>query len=1518
MKRLATVAFTIFILLLGSETKAQEDSTPFTLCDSAFMVKVQLLIEQNFESKKEARKYFLEFSNAWKSDFFSQEMRFDICEISGILLINKKAPFELLKLYFDVLISFSKKSYHRTNYQIFNYLLRLYVDREKSLTFIGNYIQSVLRLIEGNFLFDTPHTQWKASTGNFIFEINDQNYLEISFPECNLIGYAQNDSIVILQTEGSYDLKSNVFRGTKGKVTWERAGFSPDSVYAVFDHYSFEVTRCLLIVDTVRFYNLTYFEDPMEGRLRLQAENIATPQAARFPKFESFQNKFTLSDLYPRVDYTGGYVQHGSRFIGFGTKEDPAILNFWRESFEVINGDTIKTMKVALRILSDEYVFTKSKVTSDNAIISIYLDQDSIFHPGLKMQYLVAPHELQLIQDNDLINMSRSPYLNSYHKIEFRSELLTWKLDEHDIFFTRMLGTESSKAIFESYDYFAADRFFKLQGIDHEHPLFKIREFVQRRGNETFTAKELGAFMQYSESKMRQLLLLLSFEGYVYYDRETYSATVLPKLYDYCLAALNQKDFDVIAIESEKSKREPNARLNLRNFDLNIFGITSFPFSKINRVIAFPSGGVITIQKDRTILFAGTLRAGLYSFKGKRFLFNYQDFKINLEEVEQMLLDVVTGLSPTGEYIVKQVNNKIQDVKGYILIDNPKNKSGRYTISRFPVFQSTQNSYVYYDHLYNGEYKRDKVYFEIDPFRLDSINNPAATKIKLHGKFVSANIFPEFRQQLTVQKDLSLGFSHQLPESGYNTYGGKGVSRGIIEVANDGIRMRGEQDFLRTTTWSNNFLYFPDSMQTLSQRFLNRSSSEPSLPLMDGKNISVSWLPYQDKLIGQTTSDPIAMFNNQASLSGIFLIVPEEITGSGQMAIERSKLISDDLKFTEHTISSNLAEWILSTKDKSSMAFESTSLKAFIDFQTRKGTFTAVDPNNVMNFPVNQYMTYADQVLWDIDKDNLAISAQTVHSFVDLQHRVEQTATTTNPAGALFVSTHPQQENLNFISPEATVNVSNNTITAKKVGFIHIADATIFPSDSIITIEAGARHRTLSGARVIANRINKYYTIYDATISISSRLLYSGSGFIDYVDIENKRQTIRLDVISVNQTTGTTFASGQIAEDKDFSLSPAFRYKGNVKLFADNPFLFFEGMTKMTLLPSIYPAQWIKFKSEIDPSKVLIPVDSLNLNDRNRALVHSLITQLDSVQTYVSFFNEPLRPNYHPYSHVPGYLTYDFSAKKYEVATLEKLNDRNLVRDIMSLNTEKADFYNEGNLKIVRDLGLVDLRTYGRINYFHERKELLVDLFMAFDFYFHEPTLQHMADTINQLENLSPIQINSFNYTNGMKTLIGDTAFVKLTEQMQLFGKPKEIPEGYKKTIVLTNVNLRWDAEDNAFKSFGNIGVGNILDQPINKFMKGAIEIRYIKQKPEVMIYLEPTSSLWFFFVYRQNSMLAVSSDPKFNEKLEKIKLKHRIIEKGKQKYTYYLTYPRIKDETLFYFEGGKKDDPKQKRQPRR
>jgi hypothetical protein len=89
----------------------------------------------------------------------------------------------------------------------------------------------------------------------------------------------------------------------------------------------------------------------------------------------------------------------------------------------------------------------------------------------------------------------------------------------------------------------------------------------------------------------------------------------------------------------------------------------------------------------------------------------------------------------------------------------------------FPQFQSFKESYTFYDKksIFKGVYNRDKFYYKLDPFTMDSLDNFRNEGLIFEGEFSSAGIFPTFREQLKLQKDYSLGFVRSTPPGGFQS-----------------------------------------------------------------------------------------------------------------------------------------------------------------------------------------------------------------------------------------------------------------------------------------------------------------------------------------------------------------------------------------------------------------------------------------------------------------------------------------------------------------------------------------------------------------------------------------------------------------------------------------------------------------------------------------------------------------------------------------------------------------------------
>ena len=137
------------------------------------------------------------------------------------------------------------------------------------------------------------------------------------------------------------------------------------------------------------------------------------------------------------------------------------------------------------------------------------------------------------------------------------------------------------------------------------------------------------------------------------------------------------------------------------------------------------------------------------------------------------------------------VQTVLQDLQGQLMIDHPNNKSSKKFYPEYPIFQSLNSSFVYYDDkkIHNGIYDRSRFYMAVEPFTLDSLDNTTTDGLLFDANFQSAGIFPQFQQPLTVMPDYSLGFSTNLPS--ISNYKGKGTFVGEIELSSEGLHAAG-------------------------------------------------------------------------------------------------------------------------------------------------------------------------------------------------------------------------------------------------------------------------------------------------------------------------------------------------------------------------------------------------------------------------------------------------------------------------------------------------------------------------------------------------------------------------------------------------------------------------------------------------------------------------------------------------------------------------------------------------------
>jgi hypothetical protein len=1426
------------------------------------------------------------FALLWDSAKFTPTQKSDILNIA-ICFVDKKARanpdfYNLLK----ILNRFKSTEKPINSFdEWLNGVVNYCSNRKLTSSFFYRLINSTSLLINQNILYQSPSVVWKVDKGNYSF-VSDSG-LFVKFVNVTISAYAKRDSILIYNTQGYYFPASAAWKGKGGLVTWERAGYSRDTVSASLSNYTINLTKSSYEADSVVFYNKMYFNYKLDGHLEDNVTYITNKATATFPKFVSYKTHFILKNLYKNVNYEGGFSMQGAKLVGSGSETEKARLDFYKN-------DSLR-----LSAFSRYFIFRPERVIGINAAVKILLDADSIYHGDLNFTYTTSKNEVSLLKSDNY--SAQSPYLSSYHKVDMNFEQLKWNIDEPYMYLTLTPGASFGRAMYESVNFFNTAEFEGLQYYDEMHPLFALKKCALLYNSEKFTAEDFAVFQKKTVEAVRPILFPLSVKGFIFYNAENDEIEIKKKLYDALSSSAGRIDYDVLRFQSAVNAPLENGYIDIRNSDLKINGIPQVFVSDSQNVAIYPKEETILMKRNRSFQYDGRVNAGLFTFFGRNFFFGYDSFKIDLQKIDSIQLRVIIGYDNFQKPIYQDVQNTIEDVTGDLSIDDPNNKSGIKNFPKYPLFSSKGNSYVYYDRSFiqKGVYKRKNFFFQVDPYLLDSLDNFRKEGMEFKGELHSAGIFPVIPEKLVLQPDFSLGFKHKTPPDGFPIYGGKGQFYNTVILSNRGLRGDGKLEFITSTTISKDFLFFPDSMNTTAPDFtIGAQTGGVQYPQVNAKDVNAHWEPYADKYIVKNNSDPMEIFNKETDINGMLNLSSKGLKGAGTIDMTTALSISKDFRLGYSTIDADTSAFKLRSLHSKDFTVLTDDVKAHIDFSTRTGTFHANKDKTFVEFPENKYLSYLEDFNWKMDKKQLEMLSRqnnkpsgegAKYGFKD-----------NDLVGAKYVSTKYGQDSLCFISPKAIYDYDKNVINAQMVKYIEVADARIIPYNENVVIEANAVMKTLEKAKIIANTETRFHNFYDGRISITGKYNYTGIAKYDYIDENNKVQVITFNDISVD-TSKLTLAKGSITEPDSFYLSPNYAYQGNVTLKAKDKYIHFDGSTKLELGCNT-ASSWIKFDTIIDPIKIFIPIgDKIRDINLKNIYLGTFITT-DSIHVYSSFFSG--RKNYSDtyISTASGYLYFNKDSQTYVVTTKEKIKNNNLPGNLVSFNRKRCWQHGEGNLNLGIELGQVKLSIAGSTDHDLNKNEITLRTALGIDFTLLDKALETMSNEIDSLAGKDTIDTRQRYFKKLYGNLVDSTVLIKYNEE-QTADKPqkKEYPKELQHTLFFNDINFKWDDVSNSYRSNGKIGIGYIDKKVINKYVKGYIEITRKRTGDLMDIFLQIDDRTWYYIAYTRGVLHVQSSNRAFVESIMNMKPENRIskVETGQTPYNYIIATERKK--SLFY-----------------
>ena len=1320
-------------------------------------------------------------------------------------------------------------------------------------------------LVGENTLRESNSAHWKISNTDFHFKFEMIEPVVVFETPFNLSCSTNNGSYTIFSTKGKYYSISNQWIGEDGLINWESHGYSKDSIFSRIKSYNIDTRKNKVVADSSIFYDKSVFMEPIVGKL---VNKIARGrQSDMYPKFTSYSKDIELKEIFPNIDYRGGYKMQGKDFVADGGDYAEARIVFKRDGKDVFIAN------------ANRFSIGADRIVSQQAGVRIFFDNDSIYHGNLQFKYIDSKRQLQLYRDVN--GLSSATMLNTYHNVTMDFELLQWNIDQDIINFGSLPGTAVSRVSFESIARFDSALCAILGGIDAVHPLFLLNNYVNEKQEEKIYVEDFARFARFPLNQIRSLLIRLSRYGFIFYDFGLERITVLPKLYNYVNAASDLGDYDVISFNSVIKPGEyntgdkylVNAALNLENKDLNILGIHNIEVSSKRKVYLYPKDGLVVLKKNRDFIFNGQIFVGKgrLNLYGREFEFHYDDFKVDLNYIDSVQLAV--PILPIrkdmyGNEFLTPVRTIIEAVTGDLRIDDPSNKSGirKDSFPEFPIFSSHYDSYAYYDKnsIFNGVYNRDRFSFHLEPFTIDSLDNYSGKGLWFAGTFESAGIFPSFDDTLRLQKDYSLGFNRKTPDDGFVIYGGKGKYYNDIHLSHKGLKGSGDFEYLTSKASANEIFFFPDSTNLYTQKFeISEVLTGIEFPEVNNTETYAHFEPYNDRLNIDKIKDEFNFYNSQAKFSGSLLIRPTGVTGGGIMSLDKASLTANLFTFNANWFQSENSNLDVFS-DNRKLAIEAVNLKSHVDLKMREGIFNSIGHNSYVNFPKNQYLAYIDKLKWDMDKQTFVLGNE-IASVGNLTK---------------FVSTNPFQDSLSFESRTAFYSLKDFIINTKGVDEISVADAIIYPDSGALTIAKNAVIETLYNARVLADNLTQYHTFADASVDIKSRHEYIASGNYTYKDAMRNEQNIFFKEIRVDADT-ITIALGDVPTNQVFHIDSKFDFKGSVNLIADQRSLIFDGFFRINHKCDFFDKEWVRFNSPVDPQNANIKLDSVLVNDKNDKLFTGIMMRQDTFKIYSTFFTK--RKSVMDLEMISS----DYSLSYNKRISAFVINGRDSLDNTYTMYENTCKIRGEGEIDMTLDLGDVSVKSMGVINHDLINNKTSFKGFVLVDFFFSDQSLFKMAEELCDEDGCFGYEDYDEIYVNNLKRLLRDRArasqfILDLNEN-----KINKIPSELSTTFAFTDINMIWDNKNKAFVNKDRFGLGNILDNPIGEYYDGLVvfEKKHTNSGDGMSILVDVGNKFWF--KYQSNRMNTFSYSTEFEQAIKSISQEKRRKEGRKFNYSF-------------------------------
>ncbi len=1407
----------------------------------------------NKDRQKEADELLKEFTEYWTTGI-SADAQEAFIEASNKLMKRKMRPIPQFASFIHAYMAFTASDF-ADELTVWNQFVDYHATH--TLTQFPAKMQLYTQFFKNNILNSGDNVQWTAMGWADKMGFDQEPYFD--FKDINLIASSKKDSFEVADISGRYYPSRLKFNAKGGKVFWDRAGLDL-SVRATLQESEIDLRYPQLRSEHATFHYPALFSEPIYGRVEYKASLPTTEEKATYPRFVSESRMLAIPNLYPDVDYVGGFELRGSSIFGTTEGDTLAMVSIRREG------------EVIIRALSHSFLIKPTNLLSEDAKVSLYLETDSIYHPAANFKYDNETKDLLISRPKQ--GVGRSPFFDSYHKLDIYVESVQWNTNDKRIEFRPIVGqTVESSAFFESYNYYDESVMHEIAGYNNVNPLYTLWQLYNGEDYGPVTIEDVILWFNKPPLDIKAMMIDFAARGFIEYDINNNQLYYRSKIARYLNNQVKKRDYDYIRLESKNHY----ASLDLLTNDLKITGCEFFVLSDPQIVNVYPMNEMVTVKKNRDMVFSGRVIGGLFDFVTHNCHFDYDRFLVDMDVIDTLIMYVEDKNGPVdmyGDHRLQRVRSQIEEISGVLYIDVPGNKSGMVDYPDYPIFEARKGGKVFYDQPYvlNGVYDRNRFFYAVNQFRIVNLDNFVIDSMKFTGALVSGGIFPDIAEPLQVRPDFSLGFRHKT--SGLPMYEGKGGYQGTIDLSNRGLRGKGNIDYVTSHTMSDSLVFYLDSTNgNANQHRVDEQLAGTEFPPASVDEAYLHWEPYQDQMFIHTRKNPISIFR-ETELVGNSKITPYGMFGTGVFKFNRADITSKLFAFKHHEVNADTSDLRIYdiSEGNDNIAFTTDNYNSHVDFKTRVGHFVANGKASEVYFVKNEIKATAKEFFWDpIDSTLLRFQWEDDYKNTDIDNTPIRDLVDMAPEPGNELYAADPSVGYRFGALSAEFDFTQNVITAHGVRYINVGDAAITPKNGDVTIRKKAVMDPLNKSRILAGRDNKYHEMYNCNTRIQSATRFYANGYYDYVDADERVQALYMDTIYYMKET---IGHAKIPLEKNFQFSDQFGFDGRAELHSTQPFLSYFGGVEIRTGCDTVPHARMKILQQVDPNNIMLQIHDRTKDMSDLPVKVSISSSNVTGRIYTAFGHAKHQRNDADYITVYGYITYDRDTREFRAASKEKLADSSAHGNIITLRTDDCVSIGRGKIDIGAKLGRVDFTTNGTIiNYmFADSAEMFATT--SINFFFNDESMRLMNKALDNNTNLEFVDVSEDEaYNEALYEILGKIEYERYIRNAALGNK--RLPEALQVKFMFSNIDFVWDKDLSTFKSQTTLPLIICGGKTVYKMVPGRIVVEKRGSRNKLYVYFE-FDEQFYYFQFDNNVVSAFSSDVNFNNAIKNTKAKNR------------------------------------------